>query len=215
MRTSSPQLLIVFATFKEAEKTIELLRADGIENKRLYRFERGYVLITGVGAIAAAQAVAQHLDGADEVWNWGLAGSLHKELEVGKTYRIKEGAKYLSIPSYCDAHARRFAEAAHPTLTIAKEGLNLITTDYPVNHPELRKELAKTHDLVDMEGYGVSYACKQENKPCIQWKTVSDLADENSAKHIQEKIGSLSQKIANEILTFLNGTSIAEVMRRR
>ena len=79
-----PKLLIVFAHPLEAVPTIAALKAHTIHPDHLYEFDRGRILISGLGPVAGAAQTAVKSEGCDEIWNFGLAGALDDLGEVGR-----------------------------------------------------------------------------------------------------------------------------------
>jgi hypothetical protein len=60
------------------------------------------------------------------------------------------------------------------------DGSVLASGDVFVTDPVLRSRLAERAQLVDMEGYGVAYACQRLGVPVRLVKHVSDSADERA-----------------------------------
>lgn len=192
--------LILFATLGEALPTIELLRAQS-EEKRLYNYAGGRIVITGYGALAALSATLKEGVFADEIWNVGLAGTLVENLPLGSIHQVSCVTKATLLvphdPIASECHATHL-----PELSLVAEGVKLVTVDIPIHDEELRARLAKKGMLVDMEGYGVAYAARLLNKPVTLWKGVSDFASpggraliaqtkERLATHLAEIIGSV------------------------
>ncbi|UDY25155.1 nucleosidase [Nocardioides sp. Kera G14] len=135
------------------------------------------VLITGVGKVPAAAAVAATL-AADpsitEVVNIGSAGALHDHLEglhvVGSVHNHDLSADAL----------RNFGYDPQEWLTLSPEPIRLATGDLFVSDPVVRARLADLADLADMEGYAVAWAARQAAVPVTLVKHVSDQADEGA-----------------------------------
>jgi adenosylhomocysteine nucleosidase len=135
------------------------------------------VLVTGVGKTAAAVATARALAGRDTA---DLV-----VLNVGTTGSLRDGLSGLYLPSEVINHDIN-AEAVRaigldPQESLAIEGGDgtvLASGDVFVTDPAVRARLAERADLVDMEGYGVVYACRQFGVPVRLVKHVSDSADE-------------------------------------
>jgi adenosylhomocysteine nucleosidase len=140
------------------------------------------VIITGVGKVAAASAVAASLARAEAagapyqlVVNIGSAGALHDHLEglheIGSVLNHDLSANVL----------RGFGYDPQEWLTVGPEdGLRLATGDVFVSDPLVRAELAAQADLVDMEGYAIAWACRQAGVPVRLIKHISDKADEGA-----------------------------------
>lgn len=140
------------------------------------------VIITGVGKVAAASAVASALavgsaSGSpfDLVVNVGSAGALHDHLEG-----LHEIGSVLNHDLSADV-LRGFGYDPQEWLTVGPEaGLRLATGDVFVSEPLVRAGLAARADLVDMEGYAVAWASRQAGVPVRLIKHVSDKADEGA-----------------------------------
>jgi nucleoside phosphorylase len=135
------------------------------------------VLVTGIGKVPAAAAVARALAsdaGISEVVNIGSAGALHGHLE---------GLHEISRVLNHDLSAgllRQLGVDPREWLTLPSSGLRLATGDVFVTDPAVRAGLAAVADLVDMEGYAVTWAAQQAGVPVRLVKHVSDQADEAS-----------------------------------
>lgn len=142
------------------------------------------VLITGVGKVAAATAVAAWLARAQAagepyelVINIGSAGALHDHLEG-----LHEVSAVLNHDLSVDA-LRAFGYDPQEWLALpeaADDGVRLATGDVFVSDPLVRAALAEKADLVDMEGYAIAWACREAGVPVRLVKHVSDQADEGA-----------------------------------
>lgn len=131
------------------------------------------VLVTGIGKVPAAAAVARRLATGEvtEVVNIGTAGALHDHHlglhEIGSVLNHDLSA----------ALVRRLGAEPHEWLTLGPGPIRLATGDLFVTDPDDRARLAAVADLVDMEGYAVAWACREAGVPCRLVKHVSDGAD--------------------------------------
>ena len=141
------------------------------------------VLITGVGKVAAASAVAAALARAEAlgepyslVVNIGSAGALHDHLEG-----VHEIGAVLNH-DLSAAALRGFGYDPQEWLTLeaGPEAVRLATGDVFVSDPVVRAGLAEQADLVDMEGYAIAWACQRAGVPVRLVKHVSDKADEGA-----------------------------------
>jgi len=135
------------------------------------------LVITGIGKVAAASAVATALANRrdiSEVVNIGSAGALRDGLEglheVGRVWNHDLSAMVLRTLGY----------DPREWLAVGDGEIALATGDVFVTEPELRAVLAKEAHLVDMEGYAVAWAAQQAGLPVRLVKHVSDNADEAS-----------------------------------
>jgi adenosylhomocysteine nucleosidase len=137
------------------------------------------VVVTGVGKTAAAVATARALAERDTT---GLV-----VLNVGTTGALRDGLSGLYLPSTVINHDVN-AEAVRaigldPQDELAVEGGDgtvLASGDVFVTDPAVRARLAERAHLVDMEAYGVVYACREYGVPVRVVKHVSDSADEEA-----------------------------------
>ncbi|TCC37937.1 nucleosidase [Kribbella speibonae] len=135
------------------------------------------VVITGVGKTAAAVAVSRALaarDTADLV-----------VLNIGTTGALRDGLSGLFLPSTVINHdvnaeaVRAIGLDPRDELQVAGgDGTVLASGDVFVTDPVVRARLAERAHLVDMEAYGVVYACQEYGVPVRVVKHVSDSADE-------------------------------------
>ncbi|TDO49989.1 adenosylhomocysteine nucleosidase [Kribbella sp. VKM Ac-2527] len=135
------------------------------------------VVVTGVGKTAAAVATARALAGIDTT---DLV-----VLNVGTTGALRDGLSGLYLPSEVINHdlnadaIRAIGLDPMESLPIdGGDGTVLASGDVFVTDPAIRARLAERADLVDMEAYGVAFACRQFGVPVRLVKHVSDAADE-------------------------------------
>lgn len=148
------------------------------------------LLVTGVGKVFAATAVARRLAAGDisEVVNIGSAGALRDGLsglhEIGRVLNHDLSAEAL----------RGFGYDPREWLTVGPSPTALATGDLFVSDPAVREVLAKEAHLVDMEGYAVAWAAQHAGVPVRLVKHVSDNAStdaldwptlvDHSARHL-------------------------------
>lgn len=141
------------------------------------------VLITGIGTLPAAIALTRRLSEGplpSRVINVGTAGAL-VDLAPG-VYEISDALKHdFKVGGTSDitdfVYPRWFSFEPLTDLPKAK----LATGDAFVNRSDLRDELAKECQLVDMEGYALAAVCSTFNVPLTLLKQVSDSADEGAS----------------------------------
>jgi len=161
---------------------VTVLVVSATPEEALYVPERMKVLITGVGKVFAASAVARALaedPSITAVVNIGSAGALHDHLEG-----LHEITAVWNHDLSADA-LRGFGYDPREWLALpgAEKGvapLRLATGDLFVSDPNVRARLAEQADLVDMEGYAIAWACRQADVPVRLVKHVSDKADEGA-----------------------------------
>lgn len=137
------------------------------------------VVVTGVGKTAAAVATGRALGERDT--------SDLVVLNVGTTGALRDGLSGLYLPSEVINHdinadaVRAIGLDPRETLPIeGGDGTVLASGDVFVTDPAVRARLAERAHLVDMEAYGVVYACREYGVPVRVVKHVSDTADEKA-----------------------------------
>jgi adenosylhomocysteine nucleosidase len=155
----------------------EYLVVSAIAGEAKYVPEGVPVVLTGVGKTAAAVATAKALAGRDTT---DLV-----VLNVGTTGALRDGLSGLFLPSEVINHdinaeaVRALGLDPQESLKIdGGDGTVLASGDVFVSDPVIRKRLAERAHLVDMEGYGVAFACREYGVPVRLVKHVSDTADE-------------------------------------
>lgn len=195
-------ILFIFATHAEAVSTLALLEGKMV-HENLYACKEGWIAISGIGIHAAQQTVSRYASAVDEIWNLGIAGSLHPSEMLGTLYPIATIDKYVPSLPELDSLSQHFVEATLPRFFTHQLGLKLISSDFPIHSPDYRKQLALQADLVDMEGYGIAYAAHHLKKPFHIWKIVSDFASHQGRElirsHLHQFSANLAEKIAQEL----------------
>lgn len=145
------------------------------------------LLITGVGMVATAYELGQHLTPKyNLVVNFGIAGCFDKSIELGTVLNITEdifaelgaenGNEFLTITDL------GFGENHFKSRTDKKVGLPTakgITVNCTTGSQKSIKNLKKRLDPTteSMEGAAVFYACKQQNIDCIQVRSISNYVE--------------------------------------
>lgn len=137
------------------------------------------VLVTGVGKVAAATVTAQALATRDTrdlmVVNVGSAGALRD----GLTGVFTPGT-VLNHDMNADLVRSLGLDPVETIDVPGGDGTVLASGDTFVVDPVIRERLAQRADLVDMEAYGVAFACRHFGVPVKLVKHVSDKADESA-----------------------------------
>lgn len=153
------------------------------------------VLLTGIGKVAAAVAVAAAVTERrpSRVLNVGTAGALHDGLEgVHRIGRVLE-----HDVDHAALGALLGERISGEVVLDADEPTVLATGDAFVADTDVRRALAERAHLVDMEGYAVARACAAAGVPCTMLKVVSDTASEGAARSWQDQIDHLARQIAD------------------
>lgn len=157
------------------------------------------VLVTGIGKVNAAVAVASRLARAESaielVVNIGTSGALH----------VRHAGLFL--PSTVVNHdisseaIRALGYDVVDALAIDDgDGSVLATGDAFISDATTRDRLALRADLVDMEGFAVAHACTRAGIRCRLVKHVSDQADD-SALDWPARIDASARELATWVVT--------------
>jgi adenosylhomocysteine nucleosidase len=150
------------------------------------------VLVTGVGKVNAAVAVSTILGehSPSRVVNLGTAGALHDGL--AGTYIVRSVIQHdLDDAVLFDLTGLHVSE----TIDVADEGLRLATGDAFITDARIREELARTADLVDMEGYAVARAAIVAGVPVTIVKEVSDSADGSAGRSWRDSVDICAERL--------------------
>ncbi|ALG85459.1 nucleosidase [Gordonia phthalatica] len=135
------------------------------------------LLITGIGKVRAASAVARRL----------ALGDYRRVVNIGTSGALRDGRSGLFTPSRAIEHDISAAELAAMGFHQPDEweipggdGSVLATGDTFVSDPVYRDRLARRADLVDMEGSAIAAVCADFAVPLRLVKVVSDNADDSA-----------------------------------
>lgn len=216
------KILLVFAQVGEAKGILARSQAVPVgqettavwtegEQNSLYQFENGFIIISGMGLHAAQMAVAKYAHLGDEVWNFGLAGALKDSLPIGDILQINTVGKYLPLEEKSlDLTSQECVSFTLPHFSLEGSGGKLISSDFPIHDTFHRFRLAKAWDLVDMEGYGIAFACKALKKKCRMWKIISDFASPNGRDLIRKHKAELAEKLGCTIIELMQLSLISD-----
>ena len=154
------------------------------------------VLLTGMGKVNAATAVAAVLAGPvrpASVVNLGTAGALKSGWSG--THEVREVLQHdLDTALLRTLTGATFG--ASLDLLPGGDGPVLATGDLFVSDEGARSRLAERADLVDMEGYAVASATRAVGLPVRLVKHVSDEAGEGAAKTWRESVDDCARILA-------------------
>lgn len=141
------------------------------------------LLVTGVGLVRAAAAVARRLARREysRVVNIGTAGALHDGMrgvyEVGSVTQhdldVAAIERIMGVPFPVELSLPLVGDGALPTARLA-------SGDAFISDAAVRARLAASADLAEMEGYAVAWAAREAGVPVTLLKQVSDNADDES-----------------------------------
>lgn len=173
------------------EREAAAIRPHLIKTDRLY--------VSGVGKVNAAAATMKAIcEGAEEIWNVGLAGGFGEGVAVGDIYGVDQASEYdfdlakingvgVGVLDGSDtpfiALAKPLPLVENPTAFAWFKGWRTLATgdrfnDSDSDHELISRTLGAT--LRDMEGAAIAHIAKQEGVRCYSFKCVSDVADRGS-----------------------------------
>lgn len=170
--------LLIFATREEAAETISALHAKQ-HDEYTYTYSGGLLLITGMGMQAIYDIVPHYLSGITEIYNYGVAGAINKELPRFSVHSIAQVTSTNRKPIFLQTNGLHLHSVLKPQYTTS--GLSA--------------------DLVDMEGYAICEVANQHQIPCSLIKVVSDYCSSTSKIDIQQALAKASLIIALSIPT--------------
>ncbi len=193
------KILLVSATALEIAPTLSYLQTVCNE-KKLYTTAHPHidVLITGIGIPAASYYLGKYLNNSyDWVINAGIAGCFQSDISIGEVVHVsQDGFVELGkiqngvFSSFIEKQVMRKediyfentgvpgSQKLHSLLKV--NGITVNTTN------NLRKEVLEKLSYIphteSMEGAAVMYACRQENIPCLQIRSISNYVEEQDTK---------------------------------
>jgi futalosine hydrolase len=162
------------------------------------------ILITGVGMVATAFALAKHLttNKYDLVLNLGIAGSFDRTIALGEVLEITEdtlaelGAEddsnFLSIDKLGFGESTFYPSTKLSNLYNLFNTFNLKTASAITintihgNEVSIKKVKDRLNpQLESMEGAAFFYVCREMNVPCIQIRAVSNYVEKRNRDNWQ------------------------------
>jgi futalosine hydrolase len=162
------------------------------------------LLVTGVGMVATAFALAKHLTANkyDLVLNLGIAGSFDRTIALGEVLEIMEdtfaelGAEdddyFLSIEKLGFGESTFYPSTKLSNLYNLFNTFNLKTANAITvntvhgNEASIKKVTGRLNpQLESMEGAAFFYACREMNVPCIQIRAVSNYVERRNRDNWQ------------------------------
>ena len=195
------RILIVAATLPEVTPLVEALSLQWSEEENLYvprhaSVANCSVLITGVGMVATAFALARHLphNVYHLVINLGIAGSFDRTIALGEVVEVTEdtfselGAeddkKFISIEKlgFGASIFRPTSSIGHFTKKINLTKANAITVNTVHGNEDTITAIVERLNpkLESMEGAAFFYACHELKVPGIQIRAVSNYVEKRN-----------------------------------
>ncbi|MFE1322704.1 nucleosidase [Kitasatospora phosalacinea] len=159
------------------------------------------VLLTGMGKLNAAAALSAVLAGGERpagVVNLGTAGALRPGL--GGTHEI---GRVLQHDLDVELLGQLTGRPMDGPIDLGPSGPVLATGDRFVSADAERDLLARSADLVDMEGYAIATVARRAGLPVRLVKHVSDEAGEGALRSWQESVDDCARLLADWARTHL------------
>ena len=199
--------LLTFAHLGEARAFIDFFEAEPLKSHHLKIFKASsgpYLLITGEGLRQSSESLMLTLGSfpeIEEIINFGLAGSLNKNLNIGDIYSVR--SIYAENPSEIEYHSFTTSDGS------AK--VDLISTYKRIFDSNKAKKLSILAALVDLEAWAIASGAKRQNLPFKSFKIISDhpLNEENSkviCEDIREQAYEFSRKLLEFYLEHVNSS---------
>lgn len=172
-----------------------------VKGEAAYVPDGAEVLVTGIGTVAAATALARRLAAGplpSRVINVGTAGSL-KDGQSGVfeiNGVIKHDFEYTKIEEITGLPQKRWL---HVSTSGKLPEAYLATGDSFVNDGVKREKLSQVAELCDMEGWAVVYVCQQFGVDVTLLKQVSDNADETATVSWSQAIDHGAQELGEAL----------------
>lgn len=191
---------VIFATMAEAGPFLSLSQAVNIEEKpfRIFQVPANpdlLVTVSGMGKVAAALACQTMIREfmVDEIVNAGVCGSLIS----GSGFSI--GAVFC-VATAAEGDHEVFGQAPLPIISDGKidwdqRAARLITCDRPVFDADLRRTLAASAELVDMEGAAIARTAALHQIPWTMIKGVTDSAGPKERASVSKHLAEVSEKV--------------------
>lgn len=192
-------ILIVSATTQEIlplaeKKSLSLKSNILIETK--YKTYSLDVLVTGVGMVNTAFALGKQFQKKkyDIALNVGVCGAFSRNMEIGEVYHVtqdyfselgaEDGEKYLTAKEIgLDAEIEIVNESKikNAVLDELPKVFGITVNTVHGHEPSIEKVFNRFHPNVEsMEGAAFLMACKNENIPCAQIRSVSNYVEKRN-----------------------------------
>jgi len=154
------------------------LKKWGQQPFSVFKNEKVILVISDIGKANAAMAAAYCCRRFNPscIVNLGAAGASGFSHPLGEAFHINK------IFEYDRPELKSLRPTVHvPEILDGFQTATLSTSDRAIIHPEERKKISESADLMDMEGASIVQACKKFRTKCYLFKFVSD-----TPEHIQD-----------------------------
>ncbi len=171
------------------------------------------LVISGVGKVNAAAGTCVALQaGADRILNFGVAGGLGKNTQIGELYFIDRAVQYdFDLQQISgkeigtlDGETENFLPLFCPLLPYERRALGTGDrfNDSPTDHALLLKLGC---DIRDMEGGAIAEVCKYADVPFTSVKAISDVYGSGSTtEQYKKNCARALQSLKSELSTILD-----------
>lgn len=203
------KLLVVAATKSEIQPTLNHFSCTG---DRLLETEKFDILITGVGMVATAFTLGQHLDANkyNTVVNVGIAGSFDRSIALGELVNVvtdtfaelgaEDHDQFISLPQLgFGEHTFHTSPTDIPNLKQVKA----ITVNKVHGNATSIANTIKLYqpEIESMEGAAVFYACQQTNVAVLQVRSISNYVEPRNRENW--KIGLAIDNLNSWLINYL------------
>jgi len=172
-----------------------LIAREKLSGGSLYKFDKFWMLRTGVGGEKASAVYRQFLKKytPELVINAGFAGALDPEIDVGEIHKI-------SLFAYKQNVIYQKELKLYDLIDLTE--IEILTVDEAVLSRKKREQIFNFHKfrIVDMESYHLADISENFDIPFISIKIISDLADEKSLMQFPLNV----KKFRTRLTTILN-----------
>lgn len=206
---------LIFSTFEEARPFLDGVAATKIADERFETHEFSttggkancIAVICGMGMERAAQAAGRLLTRyrLSGVINAGICGAAAGGVRVGDVFRVTQARIEAPGTAPEDWPAVDCGVQLPLELSALAElpAARLTTVEEPVFDEARRELIGRWGQLIDMEGAVIAGACVERKMPFCLVKGVSDFADEQGKRKIQENIRAVSREVAKCLIRAL------------
>lgn len=212
------EIRAVFSRYRDQLETLD------IRGHRVYRLRHAeaeiYIAHSGAGQIKAAAAVQMLIDRFDVelIFNFGVVGSLRREIDVAHTCFVRSVVHYEMDTSAVDGTpVGRHLEYEDIYLPTSSEPLSAISSRFPdiplvncasgdkfVASAEAKRALQENFncDICDMESAAIVLVCDMHGIPNVLVKTVSDSIHGGAEEFLQrlDETAELCLQVVDELI---------------
>lgn len=191
--------LITMAYMGEAQALIDGLRLQKV-SEGIFEGDQVTLLLTGEGPFEAAVKTSAILGAKSfqQIFNLGIAGSLHSDLPKEEIFEIRSSYLFLNGPQF-------------KSFPLSAQGVDCLTSFKRVLHPEEAQQMKGVAGIVDRELWGIAMSAKNAGVSLRSFKLISDFAGAEAICDIAlENSLEWSKKLLQFIKPFIEAESQSE-----